>query len=279
MSAAAAASAAALLFLPLAADHRGLNDQLAVGTPRAMAAYASWGEVVATAEAPLPGRTEQAVAMAVDAGGLRPRHLRRFWYEYALVREGQAGWLESEGVANFTMHNHAAYAWRYILSDAPRASVVDLGTVCTFDPERDIPRGRLAQITKQHPWAATHAPGGWTLAELRCAYQPRPPCPRCARYAALAKQHETNAKHALRAGESEHRQSRQALDGVPPPVAHHHLHGGGGHEATAAHRLQHPSQVAHHAALLHPSSHAKQLHASLGGAKIRGVRDHSGHVG
>ena len=93
------------LAIPLCCDFKGLNDQLAVGTPRAMLRYArspGWAT---------GSRSDVAIKQAfthVPGSRRPPVALRRFWYEYALLRADQLPLYDAVGGAVFAQRRHSA---------------------------------------------------------------------------------------------------------------------------------------------------------------------------
>ena len=172
------------LAIPLCCDFKGLNDQLAVGTPGAMRRYArspGW----ATGR-----RSDVAIKQALaQAPGSRqpPVALKRFWYEYALLRADQLPLFDAVGSTVFARYRHSAALAHFIgASRAEFAStMLRVGSACSFEPQREVaalrrvppgPSGRHVSRA-----GATKVATPWRVADLGCsAFEPRA-CPVAAR--------------------------------------------------------------------------------------------------
>lgn len=134
------------LAIPLCCDFKGLNDQLAVGTPGTMRLYAR-----------SPGwaagrRSDVAIkqALAQVPGSRRPPvALRRFWYEYALLRADQLPLFDAVGSTVFAQFRHSAM----LANDAGSIRMAWLRGVPSAFSRRQTPRSARPHIS---PAGALH---------------------------------------------------------------------------------------------------------------------------
>lgn len=134
------------LFLPLNDDFSGMLDQMAAGSQHAIEQYAQWGDHAANSTSVING---PEAAMAAHINVLRQPSrgfvVKRFFYEYSLVRPRDAYVFTYLGPEMWSQYNNNAFIWRNI-NCAPGLEVVAVGTRCSTDPASDF-RDRTAA-----PW-------------------------------------------------------------------------------------------------------------------------------
>ena len=112
------------LFIPFGDDHNnGINDQLAVGSLSALTRMTGWANVLPTPEA--------ALAAHINRTGL---HVKRFWYEYAMLRPRDISIARAVGAETFVAFNHNTRIWQRFISNGrfdTGANAVDAKTQCT----------------------------------------------------------------------------------------------------------------------------------------------------
>ena len=112
------------LFVPFGDDHNnGINDQLAVGSLSALTRMTGWANVLPTPEA--------ALAAHINRTGL---HVKRFWYEYAMLRPRDISIARAVGAETFVAFNHNTRIWQRFISNGrfdTGANAVDAKTQCT----------------------------------------------------------------------------------------------------------------------------------------------------
>ena len=118
------------LFIPFGDDHNnGINDQLAVGSLSALTRMTGWASVLPTGWANvLP---EAALAAHINRTGL---HVKRFWYEYAMLRPRDISIARAVGAETFVAFNHNTRIWQRFISNGrfdTGANAVDAKTQCT----------------------------------------------------------------------------------------------------------------------------------------------------
>lgn len=141
------------LFLPLSDDHAGMNDQLAVGSPHVMRNLSQWGHIAAGLDITLG--QEEALQRQVLEMLEGPFVLRRFYYEYSLVRPRDAYMFTYMGPELWSHYNNNAYLWKRIKCKGGY-TVIDVGSDCSFNPVSDghVDSGYTSQDQlKCHPVA------------------------------------------------------------------------------------------------------------------------------
>ena len=170
-----------VVFIPLCCDNKALTDMMAVGTWAGMRHYMSWGSE--KWDEHVTG--EQAVARHLQGpeehGHIR---VRRFWYEFALLRGGgiDLAMLRLLGQSTFTEYFHSAALNSFVVSNATPSTVVNASTECTFNPTVDVPpnveyemAGRDSRIQSRRSRLFGYPIGErrWQLSSMRCDYRPR----------------------------------------------------------------------------------------------------------
>eukprot|EP00966_Prymnesium_polylepis_P241549 5585959-Prymnesium_polylepis.1 len=119
-----------ILFVPLSDDshEKGLNDQIAVAVPQGMRENVMWGDVashlnvVSTHEEAM----RRQVMTMVKGGNFT---LKRFWYEYSLVRPRDAYLFGYLGPDIWSHYNNNPYIWRKTKCN-PGYEAVNVSTPC-----------------------------------------------------------------------------------------------------------------------------------------------------
>mmetsp|Transcript_4825 Transcript_4825/g.11345 ORF Transcript_4825/g.11345 Transcript_4825/m.11345 type:complete len:295 (-) Transcript_4825:280-1164(-) len=156
-SAGTAAAAAQLapqgvLFVPFCCDWDGLNDQLAVGTPAAIRAYASRYSLYKTkGSCSFPAPEIQTLKSVRPPQGEPPIAIHRFWFEYTLLRGDLIETLKS-------LNKHQGYQdSKHIVSGRHQFNgIIDVGTFCSRNPV-NVPKAhqeRQAKVSGKKRWVA-----------------------------------------------------------------------------------------------------------------------------
>ena len=117
------------LYIPFGDDHgRGINDQMAVGSLPTLLRQTGWS---GTNKTGYSGVAEYRFGSHISAQGLI---VKRFWYEYALLRPRDIALAMAVGPQVFAWFNHNTYIWQRVVSN-PKFSgdVVDANTTCSVN--------------------------------------------------------------------------------------------------------------------------------------------------
>ena len=187
------------IFVPLCCDKAGINDQLAVGTQRAMEHYAQWGRELSRTmnaekatlwnvlrpcdECKPRDNLDAAILAEIPAPIIK---VKRFWYEYALLRDDKPPLLHTLGAKTFMQYFNQPYMFACVEANADPTDVVDAGTPCTFDPEvetlDEAQRKFIYEQRKFEGWTSqtdaghTHPSAivrSWSLPMLKCRFEHR----------------------------------------------------------------------------------------------------------
>lgn len=114
-----------VLYIPYGDDHGGLNDQMKVGTLQTLFKHSGWSKYVLSSNVPGP---ERSLAKQITNHRI---NVKRFWYEYALLRKRDESLATAVGLTLFAQHNHNTRIWNRLDLNPAFGSIIDTNTTCT----------------------------------------------------------------------------------------------------------------------------------------------------
>ena len=112
-------------YIPYGDDHDGVNDQMQAGTLSTLFEQSGWSTPALSSQSPGP---ERLLGRQIHRLKI---HVKRFWYEYALLRWRDASVATAVGLTLFAQHNHNTRIWGRVILNPAFGSIIDANTTCT----------------------------------------------------------------------------------------------------------------------------------------------------